>query len=184
MSCTVRPREDEDLPALAGVLVRVHERDGYPVEGVSDPIGWLDYPQALASWTAVLDDGPVGQVALASANSDNDTARVWAECTGGIPSELAVVVRLFVDIENRAVGAGRMLMAAALDHAHSLGCSVALDVMAKDRAAIRLYERCGGQRLGYVAHHYGDGLTERAIIFGFPPPAELTTCGESPFCQG
>lgn len=168
MKCTIRTRLTEDLPALAEVLVRVHERDGYPVEGIADPAGWLNHPRALASWTAVIEDVPVGQVTLTSADPDEDAARIWADRTGGQASELAVVVRLFVDPEHRTVGAGRMLIAAALDHARALGRSVALDVMAKDRDAIRLYERLGGQRLGDVVHRHSADLAEQAVVFAFP----------------
>lgn len=41
MTSTVsaRPRTDADLPELARILVEVHDRDGYPVEGVADPVG-------------------------------------------------------------------------------------------------------------------------------------------------
>jgi ribosomal protein S18 acetylase RimI-like enzyme len=74
---------------------------------------------------------------------------------------------LFVDPEHRTVGAGRMLMTAALDHASSVGRSVALDVMAKDRGAIRLYERLGGQRLGETVHFYGTDSVEPSLVFAF-----------------
>lgn len=54
----------DDLPELGKALVRVHEVDGYAVEGVSDPEAWLQPTRELAAWTAVLNDEPVGQVAL------------------------------------------------------------------------------------------------------------------------
>jgi hypothetical protein len=52
-----------------------------------------------------------------------------------------------------------------------------MDVMARDRAAIRRYERLGGRRMG-VHHYHGDGLTEPAVVFAFPPPA-TPSCGVS-----
>lgn len=36
MAVEIRLRRDTNLPALAEVLVRVHIRNGYPVEGVAD----------------------------------------------------------------------------------------------------------------------------------------------------
>lgn len=169
--CTIRERRDDDLPALAAALVRVHAQDGYPVEGVADPVGWLDHAQALQSWTAVVNDVPIGQVTLTEADPNDDAARAWTEQTDGSVADLAIVVRLFVDPDFRSVSAGRLLMVAALDHARLIRRSVALDVMAKDRAAIRLYERLGGRRIGEVAHHHGDGLTEPAIVLDFPSAA-------------
>lgn len=169
--CTVRERAEADLPALAAVLVRVHDRDGYPVEGVADPVGWLDHPHALQSWTAVVAGVPIGQVTLVIADPDDDAAQTWTDETGGSVADLAIVVRLFVDPDRRSVGAGRLLMAAALDHANQTRRSVALDVMAKDQAAIRLYEQLGARRIGAVTHHHGDGLTEPAVVFAFPPAA-------------
>ncbi|SFM58438.1 hypothetical protein SAMN05216207_1001195 [Pseudonocardia ammonioxydans] len=59
-------------------------------------------------------------------------------------------------------------MTTALEHAHQSGCTVALDVMSKDKAAIRLYERLGADCIGKVVHHHNDGLTEPAVVFGFP----------------
>lgn len=167
--CTIRERRDDDLPALAAALVRVHVQDGYPVEGVADPVGWLEHPQALRSWTATVDGAPIGQVTLTEADPGDDAARAWAEQTGGSVTDLAIVVRLFVDPKHRTVGAGRLLMAAVLDHARTIGRSVALDVMAKDRAAIRLYERLGARRVSEVVHQHGDDLAEPAVVFAFPP---------------
>jgi hypothetical protein len=57
----IRPRRDNDLPALADALVHVHTVDGYPVEGVTDPSAWLHHPHELQSWTAEVAGHPVGQ---------------------------------------------------------------------------------------------------------------------------
>jgi len=37
----VRERTLADIPAAAAALVEVHRTDGYPVEGVADPIRWV-----------------------------------------------------------------------------------------------------------------------------------------------
>lgn len=173
--CTVRTRDDTDLPDLGAALVRVHAQDGYPVEGVADPVAWLEHPHALQNWTAVVGGVPIGQVTLTEADPSDDAARVWAAETGGSLADLAIVVRLFVDPGHRSVSAGRLLMATALDHARQIGRSVALDVMAKDQAAIRLYERLGACRIGEVLHRHGDGLSEPAIVFAIPHQATRVT---------
>lgn len=165
MTVTIRPRREEDIPALAAVLVRVHELDGYPVEGVADPEGWLRHDNELQSWTAIEDGEAVGQITLTSATPEDETTRVWRNHTGGDIQRLAIPARLFVDIDHRAGGTGRRLMEAALDLAQERGLSVAFDVMLKDRAAIRLYERLGAKRIAEVAHRFGDDRAEPAAIY-------------------
>ena len=165
MTLTIRPRRDEDLAALAAVLVRVHAQDGYPVEGVADPEGWLRHPNELQSWTAVEDDKPIGQITLTRATAEDDAARAWQGHTGDNIAHLAIPVRLFVDPDHRGSGAGRLLMKAASDFARTQGLAMAFDVMIKDRAAIRLYERLGAVRIATLTHHYGDGLTEPASVY-------------------
>lgn len=167
-SPTVRTRRAEDLPALAVALVRVHAVDGYPVEGVADPESWLRHPHELRSWTAEVAGRPVGQVTLTRATHDDDAARLWKKKTRGDVADLTIPVRLFVDPDHRGAGAAQLLMAAALDHARSLGRAVALDVMAKDHAAIRLYERLGARRLGEITHRHGTNLTEQGIAYLIP----------------
>lgn len=159
---TVRRRRDDDLPALAAVLVRVHAVDGYPVEGVADPGALLHLPHELASWTAEDAGEPIGQVSLASASPADDAARVWLDQTGGEVADLAIRARLFVDSDARSTGAGRRLVSAAVNHARALGRAVAFDVMDKDRAAIRLYERMGARRIGTIVHRHRGGLSEPA----------------------
>jgi GNAT superfamily N-acetyltransferase len=168
MTVTIRPRREGDLSDLAAVLVRVHALDGYPVEGVADPEGWLRHPNELQSWTAVRDDTPIGQVTLARGEPNDDAASAWHEHTGGDVDRLAIPARLFVDPDHRGSGAGRLLMEAALDFARALGFAVALDVMLKDRAAIKLYERLGAKRISDVTHQYGDGLTEVGAVYVVP----------------
>ncbi|WP_226361225.1 GNAT family N-acetyltransferase [Pseudonocardia sp. ICBG1142] len=167
VSCTVRPRRSEDLSVLAEVLVRVHAADGYPVEGVANPGEWLDQPRTLGSWVALVGDSPVGQVILKAAEKTDDAAAAWAIHTGGEITRLALVVRLFVDPDHRKVGAGRKLLAAALDRAHILHRAVALDVMEKDRDAIRLYRRMGGVQLSRIVHQHSEGQAEGGLVFGF-----------------
>ncbi|MBE1878775.1 GNAT family N-acetyltransferase [Myceligenerans pegani] len=165
MPVTIRPRHDADIPALAAALVRVHALDGYPVEGVADPEAWLRHPNEMQSWTAVDDGTPIGQITLSRAVPDDDAARIWHEQTGGDVERLAIPVRLFVDPEHRGSGAGRLLMEAVTDFARIRGLAIAFDVMTKDRAAIRLYERLGAERLADITHHFGDGLTEPAAVY-------------------
>lgn len=163
----LRRRSEEDLPALAAALVRVHALDGYPVEGVDDPSAWLRPQGEIASWVAEASSEPIGQVSLTSATAVDDAARVWCARTGSDAARLALLTRLFVDPDHRSCGAGRVLVEKAVDHARTSGLAVALDVMEKDRAAIRLYESLGARRLGAVTHHHGEGLAEPAAVYAF-----------------
>jgi ribosomal protein S18 acetylase RimI-like enzyme len=165
MTVTIRPRREEDIPALAAALVRVHELDGYPVEGVADPKGWLRHDRELQSWAAIDNGNPIGQITLARAVPDDDAAKSWREHTAHSVDRLAIPIRLFVDPDHRGAGVGQLLMEAALDFARSQNLSVAFEVMLKDEAAIRLYERLGAERIATLTHAYGDGAGEPAAVY-------------------
>lgn len=164
----VRRRRPADLPALGQVLIRVHAVDGYPVEGVADPVSWLTPATEIASWSAELDGTLIGQITLAQATDDDDAARIWAQATSGDIADLAIPVRLFVDPDHRTHGAGRDLMLAAGQYALRNGRPVAFDVMLKDTRAIHLYESLGCTRLGTITHHHSGGLTEPAAVYAAP----------------
>lgn len=168
----VRERHRSDLPILASALTRVYKKDGYPIEGVADPVGWLNHPYALVSWTALVNAKPVGQVTLAEPNSGDEAVQLWMNQTGGLPEDLMTIVRLFVDPSYRNSGAGRTLMLTALGHAREIGRTVVLDVLEKDESAIRLYGRLGGQSIGRVRHWYGDSKIAPAWVFSFGTTSE------------
>lgn len=165
MTVTIRPRREEDIPALAAALVRVHELDGYPVEGVADPESWLRHNHELQSWAAVEDNKPIGQITLTRGTPNDDAAQAWHEHTNGDINRLAIPARLFVDPEHRGSGAGRRLMEAAVKFARMRSLGIAFDVMLKDQTAIRLYERLGANRIQEGTHKYGEGLTEPSAIY-------------------
>ncbi|MFD4323586.1 GNAT family N-acetyltransferase [Nocardioides sp. NPDC058538] len=161
----IRPRTTKDLPALADILVKVHALDGYPVEGVADPVRWLTPPRTFGAWTALYSGRPIGQATLTHAVAADDAARVWHDVTGGDLDRLAIPARLFIEPDHRKNGAGGALLSAIRDHAESHGLEVVFDVMLKDRAAIRLYEASGCTRIGLIEHHHGDGQVEPAAVY-------------------
>jgi len=163
----VRPRSDGDFGTLAAIPIRAHASDGYPVAGVADPGAWLRVSDEIASWVAAVSDVLVGQVSLTTAQATDDVAILWHRETGSDSKKLAVLSRLFVDPEYRSYGVGRELVQTAVSFSQKLELSVALDVMEKDQAAIRLYERMGARRVGSVVHRHGDGLTEPASAYVF-----------------
>lgn len=121
----------------------------------------------IASWIAEASGAPIGQSSLTRAPADDAVTRLWLRETGGDRARLALLVRVFVDPDHRSYGVGRQLVQTAIDHARASGLAVALDVMKKDRVAIRLYEKMGARRLGSITHHHSDGLTEPAAVYAF-----------------
>lgn len=163
---TIRQRRDEDLDQLAQILVEVHERDGYPVEGVSDPVAWLAPRNLVQAWVAEVDGEVVAQVALSSPEAGDiapDLAR-----DAGIDEPLLVLGRLFVSPSARGYRLGSTLTQTAHRYAQGKESRAVLDVMNKDAAAIRTYERLGWIALGTADHHFGDGATEAATAFIAP----------------
>lgn len=164
MTLQIRSRKTADLPPLAEILIRVHARDGYPVEGVSHPIAWLTPSRQIAAWTALLNDRIIGQIAVKKAEHD-DVAITWQEVTGRGIEELAIPARLFIDPDYRRKGAGKSLLRACREFAENEGLHIAFDVMLKDQAAITLYESEGYTKIGTADHHHSAGLVEPAVIY-------------------
>lgn len=148
----IRRREARDLDETARVLTAVHKSDGYPVEGVEDPQGWLSPGRFLAAWVAELDGHVVGHVAVNSPQSGDEVARLWSEKSGANSSQVAVLARLFVASDARKGSAGKRLVDAAVSYARANNLRLVLEVLTKDAAAIRLYERLGWQRFGETVH--------------------------------
>ncbi|MFD7164902.1 GNAT family N-acetyltransferase [Streptomyces violascens] len=168
---SVHPRRAEDLADAAAALIEVHSTDGYPVEGVADPEAWLSPPQLLKAWVAELEGRVVGHVAISRPDGE-EAVRIWTDRAHVPDSQVAVLARLFVVREARGNDVGRWLMAAATASAQMDGLRLVLDVMVKDTAAIRLYERLGWKRIGMAKHAYGDGQSTEAICFVSPEPGE------------
>ncbi|MCP2330747.1 GNAT family N-acetyltransferase [Actinoalloteichus caeruleus] len=150
-SVNVRRRTDHDIPACSDVLVQVHATDGYPVEGVGDPVAWLTPPSLLAAWVAEVNGIVVGHVGVSRPAGEAAVA-MWGEHAAAASDSVAVLGRLFVLSRARSHSLGERLTRAAMAHAVELGRRLVLDVMEKDRAAIALYERLGWRRIGSTTH--------------------------------
>lgn len=148
----IRPRRDEDLPALAAVLVAVHAVDGYPVEGVADPLTWLQIDGLIQAWVAELDGLTVGHIALGEPTSSDTAPKLVCDRIGASMDEIGVIERLFVSPLGRGHKLGGRLLATATGRCQQMGRVPTLDVMAKDRAAIHLYEANNWTALGKFHH--------------------------------
>ena len=164
----VRTRAAADLETCGPILRRVHELDGYPVEGVTDTDAWLN-PQTLTkAWVATLDHTIVGHVLLTSPTADDEAAKLWHEQSGKPLAAITVLGRLFVDPLARGHHAGAHLMKTALQYATTHGLTAVLDVMEKDEAAIRLYKRAGWRPIGEARHSFGANQSVRALCYVAP----------------
>ncbi|MBR8745147.1 GNAT family N-acetyltransferase [Nocardiopsis sp. MG754419] len=160
----IRRREDRDLSACAAVLKEVHAKDGYPVEGVDDALGWLTPDGLVGAWVAESDGEVVGHLCVTGEGGE-DAARLW-QARGGWP--VGVLARLFVHPDARGRSLGERLTVAAMKDARERGTRLVLDVMEKDRAAIRLYEKLGWERLGEISHVIAD---RRVPAFAYVSPS-------------
>ncbi|WP_327314816.1 GNAT family N-acetyltransferase [Streptomyces sp. NBC_01235] len=166
-SIVIRPFEDTDLPGAAAALTEVHATDGYPVEGVALPEAWLRSDDVLASWVAEVERRIVGHVAVMRPHGE-DAVCLWAGLSGDDEHRIGVLARLFVVREARQRALGERLVRTAMNYALSHHRRLVLDVMVKDTAAIRLYERLGWTRTGRAEHHYGNGQLIDAICYVAP----------------
>ncbi|GLF96731.1 GNAT family N-acetyltransferase [Streptomyces yaizuensis] len=163
----VRPFNADDLSGAAKALVEVHETDGYPVEGIEDPEAWISSDDVLAAWVAETDEGIAGHVSVMRPHGE-EAVSLWIEQSDDDEAHVAVLARLFVIKAAREHATGRRLMEAAMEYARGRDLRLVLDVMAKDAAAIRLYERLGWRRIGEATHSYGSGQSIQAICFVAP----------------
>ncbi|MFF4449663.1 GNAT family N-acetyltransferase [Streptomyces sp. NPDC001502] len=166
-SAVVRPYQDTDLEGAAAALVAVHATDGYPVEGVADPQAWIRSANVRAAWVGAVDGKIVGHVSVMRPQGE-DAVSLWTGQSGDDEQHVAVLARLFVLQEARRRALGAQLMQAATSWAQDQGIRLVLDVMAKDTAAIRLYQRLGWTRIGEATHPYGEGRLMDAICFAAP----------------
>lgn len=165
---SIRERRPEDLPALGELLRIVHDTDGYPVEGVADPIAWLDTPGLLGSWVATIDNDLVGHVSLSEPRTGDAAPQLLATQTGTTITNIAVLGRLFVAPHGRGHALGRRLTQSATEAAQAGGRRAVLDVMLKDTAAISTYRALGWERIGTFTHSFGGDGEAPAAAYAAP----------------
>lgn len=166
-SVIVRPFENADLAAAASALIDVHTTDGYPVEGVDDPEAWLRSADVIAAWVGEVGGEIVGHVAIMRPRGE-DAVSVWMQQSDDSVDQIAVLARLFVVKAARKHAVGERLMQTAMSYGSEHGFRLVLDVMTKDSAAMRLYERLGWREIGRAPHLYGGGQKIDAVLYVAP----------------
>lgn len=150
----IRPRTDADLPALGAVLVEQQATSGYPHREPlpMSPEDFVAREGTLATWTALLDDEPVGHIAVLpvldpAVSREPDLSRLWM-AGHGLPAErLAEIGVYFTATRVRGQGIGAALMRTALDQVAALGLAPCLDVIPTG-SAVELYRRTGWREVG------------------------------------
>lgn len=105
---TVRLRREADISQCAEVLRAVHERDGYPVQGVDNPEDFLQGNTVRAAWVAEKEGRIIGHVSAGDAPDDDVSVSLWRKRRPH--DRVAVLGRLFVHPEYRSSGAARCLV--------------------------------------------------------------------------
>lgn len=163
----VRPRTTVDLDDCVAVLQRVHEKDGYPVQGTANAKAFLCQKATQQAWVAERGGGIVGHVAVSVADEDDVAVKLWR---GLHPSEpVALLERLFVDPRARGRGAASELMEMAVEWARSHQVRLVLFALAKDEGAMELYERLGWSRFGTTEYSWDQGKRMEAMCYVSPP---------------
>lgn len=175
MGVVVRERRPDDVASLVAVLGEVHVRDRYPILGTHVEPGWLTEPDGPA-WVAEVDGDVVGQAALATGAD-----AVSLTALGATSGDAGTLSRFFVAPRARGTGAAAGLLDAVEGYAAARGLGLALEVVAHNEAARRLYERRGWRAIGsYEARWFGaDGPAYEAYRFVRLPvtPAPDQGCG-------
>ncbi|KAF4549509.1 Hypothetical protein D9617_21g097300 [Elsinoe fawcettii] len=178
MTLFVRPRTDQDLPALAEVLRRVHAESGYPVQGIDNPVKFLSDEAVVKAWTLTTpDDRPVGHCIVSEISSQDQRLVKWAEYLWKIndasytnsKARFLSLGRVFIDPSVHGRGGGEKLVQQALEWTSGvLMRRLVLNVLIKDQAAIALYDRLGWTRYGEGAFVNAEGEKFKQVFYVSP----------------
>lgn len=167
MTEPIRIRTAQDISACVDALREVYASDGYPVEGVTEAERWLSPETLIQAWVAGDPTNILGHTALCLPQGETAVSML-IERTGIGENQIAVLARLFVVPAARGQRLGEALARTAIEHAQEHGLRTVLDVVAKDRAAIHLYERLDWVRLGTTMHTFGEGEQVPAYCYAAP----------------
>jgi RimJ/RimL family protein N-acetyltransferase len=108
----------------------------------------VDRDRRRAAWLQTIDPSTPGTTFVAEAEG-----RIVGQL--GIVGDGRMELGMWVAEEWRGKGAGTALMTAALDYAREHGAfKVSLEVWPHNEAAIKLYEKFGFEREGYLRKHW------------------------------
>ncbi|MGH3352372.1 MAG: GNAT family N-acetyltransferase [Nocardioides sp.] len=149
MTHLVRRRRPDDLPSLTDALLEQQPLTRYPVRNpLPFPVSqFLHYDDAIAAWTATVDDVPVGHIATTRShtgvNGGDELHKACAATHGCDIAELTWLSAFFVGTKARRLGLGRDLLRTAVDSIHDAGGRPCLEVIPAFPAALKLYQSTG-----------------------------------------
>ncbi|ANS77845.1 hypothetical protein SGUI_0449 [Serinicoccus hydrothermalis] len=145
----IRPREAGDVPALAAVLIAQQPATGYPLRNPLPfpPEQFVARERDVAAWVALLDDAPVGHVAVTRL-VDDAVGRAFGAASGMPLERLGCVSTLFVAPGAGGRGVGGRLLDAAEGWCRTEGLVPVLDVFPSHAGARDLYLRRGWVEIG------------------------------------
>jgi ribosomal protein S18 acetylase RimI-like enzyme len=165
---TVRARTTSDLDACVALASEVHLLDGYPsFLGDGGFTAFVTPDDALGAWVAEDGADLVGHVMLRP-RSAPPSVELAAQVLGAAPDRLGFVARLMVAPRARRRGVARRLLDVAVGEARRLNRVAVLDVVARDTAAVTLYEASGWIRLGEVSFALRSGEQLPLHVFAWP----------------
>lgn len=154
----VRPRRDDDVPALVDTLARQQAASGYPHR-------WpLPFPARefvvraaeVAAWCALVDGEPVGHVCVqrvrgaATGPDAEPLAAAWSAGHARPVDELRVVSALFTAEHVRGTGVGGLLLDTAVAWVRAQGLAPCLDVVQGPSPALAIYRHRGWREVARV----------------------------------
>ncbi|MHA7126053.1 GNAT family N-acetyltransferase [Janibacter indicus] len=154
MNLVIRPRTDADVPALARALLEQQPGSGYPLRAPL-PMPAEEFvarPGTLAAWSALLDDEPVGHIAVhpvepAETNRDPSLVRLWSQ-GHDLPAERLGLIGVYFTADHvRGRGVGAALMRTALNDLAERGLAPCLDAI-NAGPTVDPYRRTGWREVG------------------------------------
>jgi GNAT superfamily N-acetyltransferase len=142
----IRPRREQDLPALAEVLADQQALTGYPVRWpLPFPVEqFLVRSTEERSWVAELDGRVVGHAS--ACRPDGELRDLFVAAVG--TEEIAELAVLFVATDATGIGIGGRLIDTVVGWIRAAGRLPVLDVVPTHERALEIYRRRGWQVVG------------------------------------
>ncbi|XVX20071.1 GNAT family N-acetyltransferase [Actinomycetota bacterium] len=147
----IRPRRDEDVPALVEVLAEQRPTSRYPIRWpLPFPVeDFIAREGELLALVAEVDGQLAGHISvLRPVGGPDGPAPLWAAAHGRPAEELAVVTAFFIGTPWQGTGLGGRMLDKAVEWIHANGYAACLDVVQGFSPAADIYRRRGWVAVG------------------------------------
>lgn len=171
----IRPRRDDDVPALVDLLFRQQSETQYPFHWPPDrsPEDFLRRPTESEAWVADLEGAVVGHVAIQLVADDDELGTVWAAAHGVPVAALRCISVLFADRRLARRGIGSALLERATQRVLDGDGAPVLDVVAEHHDARNLYLSRGWVEVGRSRPAWLPATAEPVYLMILPRSAPL-----------